>query len=152
VVSFPNGDKKRHTGAANASGTLSWTYTQPGSRISRSSRTARVQVTASEGTLIKSSTKRYTIAFAAVDVWVQPRTLKAGKALAIWVHSTAFAVILVRLQYSGGPTVVFTAQAGADGWMYRSYTVPSASHKGRVTVKAYRQSPRGFGETSFRVT
>ena len=152
VVHFPNGDTKRHAGVASDAGKLRWTYKQAGSRITHASRTAKVSVVASDESGSKSATKRYTIGFAQVDVSVQPRTQKTGRAVSIWVHSSAFTIVQVRLTFSNGSTARFRTRTGSDGWAYRSYVVAARAPKGRVAVKAFAGPQANIsGETSFRV-
>jgi hypothetical protein len=151
VVTFPNGNKKNHSGTANAAGSLSWSYKQPGSRITHSSRTAKVSAQASSADgQTKSSTKRYTIGFANLDVAVSPRTQKRGKTVVIWVHSTPSLSVQVFLRFHNGSSVALPRlQTGGDGWTHTTYAILKNAPKGRVAVKGYARS--FSGETSFQI-
>lgn len=156
TVNFPNGDTKTHAGNADSTGKLTWSYKQPGSRITHASRTARVSVTASSSSGTASRTKRYAIGFAALDVMTDGRTVKRGHGLGVWVHSLARVGVLVNVQLpKNGARVSLRGQTGVDGWFYQRLVLTASAAKGKATVKAYGY-PTGikghfFGQTSFRV-
>jgi hypothetical protein len=155
LVTFPNGDTKTHTATANSAGTASWSYKQPGSRITHGSRTGTVTVEASNATDTKRSTKRYTIGFARLDVSVQPRKAKRGNGVGIWVHTGGQTDVVVVIRYHNGATARIWVyhRTSADGWSYSSYTIPSNAARGRADIKGYNlsRSYPGSGESSFRV-
>lgn len=153
TVKFPNGNTKTHSGTANASGGLSWSYVQPGSRITHSSSTVRVSVQASNGTDTKSSTKRYTIGYARLDISVEPRTQTRGHVIGIWLHTPAATPVQIVLRFANGQSQNLVANNRGAGWSYVGYTVPTTAPKGRVDVKGYNlaRSYPGSAETSFRV-
>jgi hypothetical protein len=154
VVFFPNGDKKKHNVTAGSSGKINWSYKQPGSRITHSSRTAKVTVSSLTGSAAKYSTKTYTIGFARLDVSTQPRRLARGKVLSIWVHTRANDPIEVVLRFNGGGSASLTGRTGNDGWAYLRYTVPRNARTGRVEADGYSlmHGYPGSGITSFQVT
>jgi hypothetical protein len=149
AIRFPNGNVKRHTGTASSTGKLSWSFTQLGSRITHTNRTVRVTVTARNGGSSRSSTKRYVVGFAALDVSAEPRTQKRGGVVMIWVHTRAFTSVSINLER------VYTVQArtAANGWSATRVVVSSAAPRGRVGVvaRAVLGGRPVSGETSFSV-
>lgn len=149
VVVFPNGDKKTHTGTANATGRLTWSYVQPGSRITHTSRTARVTVTASNGPQSVSAVRSYTIGFADLDVSAEPRAVKRGGTVTIWAHTKPSTVVSITL--AGLYTLRKTT--GGNGWTATQLSLSTGAPSGRIAVKG-RANVNGraiSGETSFRV-
>jgi hypothetical protein len=136
-LKYPNGDNRTHSTIAGTGGAVSWKYTQPGSRITHTSRTATVTVKATLGTQSQSSVKKYTIGFAKLDVSVQPRKVKRGHAIAIWVHTTSNTPIRTVLRYPKKYAVTLTGETGTSGWLSQRYTVPTSVHTGHVAVQGY---------------
>ena len=156
TVRFPNGGTKEHDGTAGEAGTLTWSYRQPGSRITRKSRTARVTVVAGEDDQTLSAEKRYTIGFAALDVSVQPRVQFRGRAITISVHTQPSSRVGVVLRFRNGSTAQLQGHDGGDGWWDQQYVVPNGASRGRVDVRGWGVSSTGSsrnvsGVTSFRV-
>lgn len=154
AIKFPNGNVKRASGTAGANGQYKFTYVQPGSRITHSSRKTSVTATATMGTETASATKTYTIGFAPLDVSAEPRSVSRGKAVTIWVHTAANTRFAVVLRYSsafasGGGI----GRTGGNGWASERVSIPSNAPKGSVDVRgSARVNGRlAGGETSFRV-
>jgi hypothetical protein len=153
TVVFPNGDKKTDSGTANESGRLSWSYQQPGSRITRKSRTAKISGVAALDSVSASAAAKYTIGFAALDVDASPRKVSRGHAVSIWIHGKAYERVAATLRFHGGKTENLSGSTGYDGWTKLSYALPVNTPKGRVDVKAtgYLGAGQTHAETSFRV-
>ncbi|GAC1334645.1 MAG: hypothetical protein NVSMB22_27170 [Chloroflexota bacterium] len=154
-VTFPNGDSRHTSRVASTGGHLTYVYTQPGSRITRTNRRARVFVTASDGSTTRKKRVAFTINFAVLDVSAQPRSQHAGQAVGIWVHSaprTRFSLSLQpeRKQLFAYPVSV--QSTAADGWGYVRLVVPAKASRGTVHVKATGAARGARGETSFRIT
>jgi hypothetical protein len=153
VVTFPNGDKKTNDNTASASGRTSWSFVQPGSRITHSSRTASVSVTVTLGAATRVGHKKYTIGFAAIDLSVQPRSAKRGQQISAWVHSSAYEHVTVALIFKGNLVANLRGLTGRDGWVGLPATVPAQAPKGKVDVKGVGTAGTTVvrGETSFKV-
>lgn len=151
-IGYPNGDVKQVDDTVNAAGRFTYSYVQPGSRITRTGRTATVTVDVSLGSSIKHSVKRYTIGFARLDVSVQPRRQSRGSAVNTWVHSYPRTRFTVRVQYPRSVVYVSPTQTtGSDGWAYLRLLIPRTITPGSADVKARAQNSSFGGETSFRV-
>jgi hypothetical protein len=140
LVRFPDGSAKTTHATTNSSGAVRWSYKQPASRITRASRTARVTVDVSDAIQTKQAVKRYTIGFAAVDVTVQPRSVKRGHAMTVWAHSASGASLTITIRFPGGATATLRGVTGQDGWWSTPTSVPAASHSGTARVAAYASS------------
>lgn len=156
TVKFPDGDGKSHDGTTDTAGKLTWSYIQPGSRITHTSRTGRVSVRVSSGAQVKGSTKPYTIGFARLDISMQPRSVKRGHALTFWLHTSGKTSVELVLTYPHKVTqkLFIYNRNNANRWSSTRYVVPSKVAIGRVDVKGYNlaRTYRGSAETSFRVT
>lgn len=153
TIKFPNGDTKVGGGTANGSGTFSFSYTQPGSRITRKSRRATVTATASNGASSAQATATYTIGYAALDVAAQPKSQKAGKKVGIYVHTFRGTAVTVHLREGGTALRTATVKTAGNGWAYVAYTIPSGAKSGTVDVKgtARVKGKKVSGETSFTI-
>lgn len=152
-VRFPNGDTKGTNGTAGSAGTVTFSYVQPGSRITKSSRKATVTAVAATGSSSAQATATYTIGYAALDVSAQPRTRKPGKQEAIYVHTAKGTAVTVHLAGSGATLKTVIVKTASSGWAYVAYNIPSRAKAGKVDVKATATVKRKkvSGETSFTI-
>jgi hypothetical protein len=154
TVNFPNGDTKKHSAKAPRSGKLGWTFTQPGSRITRKSQTANVTVRASLSGHHKSATRSYHINFAQLDVSVLPRSIPRGSAANVWLHTYNYTrSVWVVMLFPGGARQTIRGHVGKGGWWYTRYVIPHSAHVGRVDVRGWgRLRHKALqGETSYRI-
>lgn len=136
VVRFPNGYEKTHTGTAGSAGTLIWQYTQPGSRVTKTSRLAKVFTQVSTGKAATKDTRQYTVAFGTIDIAIAPHSQKRGGSVTIWVHTYHNTAVKVFLAQRGHTFKTLPLRTGAAGWLQVRYVIPPHASRGTVTVRA----------------
>jgi hypothetical protein len=132
-VSFPRGRRITATATTHRDGTATYSYVQPASTITPTSRKAAVMVVASHGgraTVVKRS---YTVGFAAADVAVEPVQARLGGTVKIWVHASARSGVVVSISANGiqqRRTTVWPAGA----WTSMRYRIPASLRARTLTV------------------
>lgn len=136
IVRFPNGYEKKHGATAGLAGKMTWTYVQPGSRVTHASRVAKVFTRVTKGTALTKDTRHYTVAFGVIDISINPHAQKPGRSVTIWVHTYPNAS--VRVVFARGSHAVKTLplRTGSAGWLQLRYVVPTHFSPGKLDVAA----------------
>jgi hypothetical protein len=140
VVTFPNGDLLGQRDTAGVEGTAQFSFTQPGSKITRDSNIAAVSVapqTAVVGRAMPSArpgsaSAQYAIGFGKIDVSVQPRQVGSGQKVAIFVHTQPHMKVAATIRAPALKTL--RGKTGAQGWCRLTYRVPAGVKSGETLV------------------
>jgi len=154
VISYPNGNQKKFNGTASSSGTYTAKFRQPGSRITRKSRTAKIAAKVGLNGATGGTSGKYSISFAHVDVSAQPRVQSRGKLVNIWLHAAPHSSgVRLMLTFSDHTRQTLYGKVGKHGWWNKKYSVPKHAPKGHVDVKGFATSNKHSygGETSFTI-
>ena len=136
-VTFPNGGTVVGHANADSAGHAQFSFLQAGSTLTRHSRIAQVEITATTASGTATTTIHYTIGFGKVDVVVQPRALPRGGAGAILVHTLAHKRVVVTLHFAGGGTTTLHGVTGTLGWVKLHLKLPQSAKRGQsVPVRA----------------
>jgi hypothetical protein len=136
-VTFPDGEVMGAHAISDSTGHAQFSFLQPGSKLTRHSRTAQVEVIAMTASGTATTTVHYTIGFGKVDVVVQPRTLARGGQGAIMVHSRSGKQVTVTLRAASGKTTRLVGRTGILGWVKLHFRLPSSLRSGQsVQVRA----------------
>jgi hypothetical protein len=146
LVRFPNRPQISTTLRADASGSASYTLTQPANAISRHSRTALVDAEVqgpSTGQFTALSAK-YTIAYGKIDLSSSAIVHNSTRSVTIWVHAHARSTVKGTVRAPGTSATHFTVKTGKNGWVSYKYHLTRAlaagqkvAIKGQVTLKGH---------------
>jgi hypothetical protein len=140
VVTFPNGDLLGQRDTADVEGNAQFSFTQPGSRITRTSNIATVSVEPQAALLghighasaPAVATAQYAIDFGKIDVSVEPRQAGAGQKVAVYIHSKPRMKVAATVRTSKLKTL--RGKTGAKGWVRLTYRVPAGIKSGETLV------------------
>jgi hypothetical protein len=136
-VTFPNGETVVAHANADSAGHAQFSFLQAGSTLTRHSRIAQVEITATTSSGTATTTMHFTVGFGKVDVVVQPRALPPGGAGAILVHTRAHKSVTVTLHFASGKKTTLRGLTGSHGWVKLRFNLPRSAKRGRsVTVRA----------------
>jgi hypothetical protein len=136
-VTFPNGQIVQSQVTADAAGTARFQFVQAGSKVTRHSRKAVVEITSITASGTATATQTYTIQYGKIDVVANPRTLPAGGTGAILVHTKVHKAVTVAIKPAGGRATKLHGTTGKLGWVKLSYRVtPSVRHGQRLVIHA----------------
>jgi outer membrane protein assembly factor BamB len=130
-VNYPNGDHQSHKGKTNSSGVLKYSYVQANSKITHSKFNATIQVKANGATVKKP----YKIKYGPIDVSVEPRSVKTGHRINLYVHTRAHTKINVRIVSPNGKNTLIQEVSGPKGWGLKSYTVPKTFLRAKKSTR-----------------
>lgn len=138
-VTYPNGDHQSGKVTTSAQGTATYSYKQAASKIKHNDRTATVTATVGTGATAVKVSKTYTIAFGKIDVSAEPRTVKVGQTVDIFVHAKAGSRVAVIMVSPSGASVSRTGRTGPKGFASIKYKIPrgfaSSGQKVKVTAR-----------------
>jgi hypothetical protein len=137
-VQFPDGEHHVASLTADSAGKAIFSYVQPANVITRSSRTASVQVEAGTVRTISSS---YTIRFAPIDLLLSARAMRPGRVLGLTVHTATRTAVAIRV----GRSHLLHTRTGPKGWASIRFRVPKVAKVG--TVFAVTARARVHGKT-----
>jgi hypothetical protein len=152
TVTFPNKYKRSHDATANSAGTASWSFVQPGNRITHTSRSAKVAVQVSSGGLSLHTSKHYTIGFGPIDATVQPHKQKPGEGVTIWIHTAPFVSVTVTFRSGGRIIRTLPVRSGGDGWLQIRYIIPAHTARGKIQITAAARLSTGTVATTTSFT
>ena len=144
-VIFPDGEVVQGHTTSDSAGHTQFAFVQAGSKLTRRSRTASVEVTATTATGRTTTTVHYTIGFGTVDVVAQPRTLPPGGKGSILVHTRAHTAVSVTLKVVNGKPMKLRGTSGKRGWVKFSFTLQPSAHRAQsvrvlATVRLHGKS------------
>jgi hypothetical protein len=116
TVTFPNGDILTRKQISNTLGVATFLFRQSGSKITRASKTARVQIDVGSGGTLTSDAYKYRIGFASIDAIASPRSAAPGGSFTVFVHTWPRRSLLVYLLYPDSHVVEIVGRTGANGW------------------------------------
>jgi hypothetical protein len=138
-----------------ANGAFSWTFVVPRSEIVHSGFVATVTATAHRrGATVKRSL-RFRLRFGPIDVSAQPRTVKPGWTISLWVHTSPRSRIFVYLLYPDQSYDKRVARTGPGGWDDVRVRIPSGKTRNGHSVSVVAQVNPGphlqSAETTFTI-
>ncbi|HEX8917446.1 MAG TPA: PQQ-binding-like beta-propeller repeat protein, partial [Chloroflexota bacterium] len=143
-VQYPNGDHQSHGQKTNASGKLTYSYTQGASKIKHNQFVATVTAK-TDAPNAKQGSSRYKILFGNIDVSVEPRSAKVNQVVSIYIHTAVGKKVVAYLLYPSGKFVTRYGVTGPHGFAHMRYQIPSnmvSGSKRTVVVLAKYQSGR----------
>ena len=138
-VDYPNGDHQSHGATTNASGRATYTYVQGQSKIMHNKFTARVTAKAGGGSAQRTVTHSYRILFGVIDVSAEPRTIRVGQIVDIFVHTSNYTRVSLFLLAPSGRLIRLTGRTGPKGFASFKFKVPAGLTTGsnkKVTALA----------------
>ncbi|GAC1630744.1 MAG: hypothetical protein NVS4B2_14130 [Chloroflexota bacterium] len=154
VVRYPNGDRRSATVLSDSAGVATYRYKQPGNRIARFNRTARVTVSSLvAGEPVQTATRSYLLAFGRIDVAAEPRRVDRHGSLRLWIHTAGAGRMAISI---AGPALGLRHAFGtvARGWHALPVSLPrtvGAMGTERVTADLVSASRTYVAHTSFTV-
>jgi len=140
-VQYPNGDHQSGHATANAAGKAVYKYKQGASKVLHNRFYATVTAQVGTGT----GTAQYKILFGKIDASAEPRTVKAGSRVNLWVHTKAHVNVKITLTFPNHRTATVNGHTGPKGFTHPSYKVPrgtirGSNHKVVVVARLAKQS------------
>lgn len=146
-VAYPNGDIMQIQTQADSTGAARFSYAQPSSKLTRTSRTALVAITSTTTSGTATNTLKYTIGYGKIDLVANPRIVRSGGHGAIFVHTKAGQSVTVRFKPAGGKARTKQGNTGVHGWLKVRYSLSAFSHRShklliRATVRLHNHTYR----------
>jgi outer membrane protein assembly factor BamB len=151
-VTYPNGDHQSHPVTTDAAGAGSYSYTQGASKITHTHNTATIKVTVGSGASATTAQTTYKIGFAAIDLSLEPRVVKRGSAINIYIHQKPGTRVVASVLYPGGRVDQRFGRPGVHGWAHIRYTVPKGAVAAGKTVVVLAKVYRGSASTRSTLT
>lgn len=138
-VRFPHGAPLNLIAPTDASGTATFTFTQPANSVGHTSRTAHVQAQWSSTATGKSPTlaATYTIGYGKIDLSSSKIMANRTQIVTVWVHTHAGSTVKGAVQPPGGKATRFTVRTGKKGWASYKYQLKKLLVAGQtVSIRA----------------
>lgn len=154
-LTYPNGDAHSAKLSVHADGSFSWTFVVPRSEITHTRFMATVAATARRHGATVERSLGFRLQFGPIDVSAQPRTVKPGWTISLWVHTAPRSRIYVYLLYPDHSYGKREARTGPGGWDDVRVKIPSGKTQGGRSVSVVAQVNPGphlqSAETTFTI-
>ena|SRR5579875_2684527 len=155
-ITYPDGKQTFRHVITNASGTATYSFKVPASRITRTKHYAAIVATVGSGATAKTVNAKFGIKYAHIDVWASKTSVKVGQTVTIYVHAGKNVKVQAKLTSSNHHTVTLYGKAGPKGWATLGWKVQSklkGSGTTTITVVARinSKSPHYTTKTTFTI-